>query len=137
MWELIIGAVVKVFSGPILDGYKARLASMNTTDRIAAEVAIKDLEAERDRRLAQKELGLAGMNHPVWWIAWCLFVIPVGLYHATIFMLSTLGIPPSQFAVLKVPPDQQALSSVIIQYLFIAQAGAGVAGALITRLSRR
>jgi hypothetical protein len=36
--------------------------------------------------------------------------------------------------VLKVPPDQQELSRAIIQYLFLAQAGAGVAGAIIRRL---
>jgi hypothetical protein len=117
----------------VVDGYKAKLAAGNTTDRLAVELATKDLEAEIARRNAQRDLGIAGMSHPVWWIAWGLFVIPVGVYHAAIFILSTLGIGPETYAVLKVPPDQQKLSETIIASLFLAQAGAGVAGALIKR----
>lgn len=133
----MIQAILGFIGGPIvkgvIDGYKAKLAATNTTDRLAVELATKDIEAEIARRNAQRDLGIAGMSHPVWWIAWGLFVIPVGLYHATIFILSTLGIGPETYAVLKVPLDQQELSKVVIQYLFIAQAGAGVAGALIKR----
>lgn len=130
--SLIGGPIVK----GLIDGYKAKLEAQNDSDRIAADLAGKAIEAEIARRNAQRDLGIASMSHPVWWVAWGLFVIPVGLYHASIFILSTLGIGPDVYAVLKVPPDQQELSRVIIQYLFLAQGGAGVAGALIKRLAK-
>ena len=143
MWS-ILGSLI---GGPIVNGlisaYKAKLDAANTQGRIAADLAAKDIEAERDRRLAQRDLGIASMSHPVWWLAWGLFVIPVGLYHAMIFLLSTFGIPPCSpkiltgcFTVLEVPPDQKKLSEAVIQYLFLAQAASGVAGAVIKRLTR-
>lgn len=143
--------MVKWFAGllaqPVIDGilsgYKARLEAGNTTDRLAVELAAKDIDGEIERRKAQRDLGIASMSHPVWWLAWALFVIPVGIYHAAIFTLSTLSIPPCGlgivegcYSVLRVPPAQEELSKAIIQYLFLAQAGAGIAGAAIRRLSR-
>lgn len=135
---MMLAFITSLLSGPlvrgVIEGYRLKLDAANTRDRIAADLAEKAIDAERARRDAQRDLGIAGMSHPVWWVAWGLFVVPVGLYHATIFVLSTLGIGPETYAVLKVPPDQQELSRAIIQYLFLAQAGAGVAGAIIKRL---
>jgi len=136
MWafltNLIAGPIVK----GLIEAYKAKLANATEKDKLAVDLAGKEIEAQIAHKMAQRDLGIAGMNHPVWWIAWALFVIPVGLYHATIFILSTLSIGPETYAVLKVPPAQEALSSAIISYLFLAQAGAGVIGAAIKRLSR-
>jgi hypothetical protein len=138
---LMLSWLAKFLTAPIIGGflnaYKAKLAAANDSDRIAADLAGKAIEAEIARRNAQRDLGIASMSHPVWWIAWGLFVIPVGLYHASIFVLSILSIGPDVYAVLKVPPDQQELSRTIIQYLFLAQGGAGVAGALIQLLAKR
>ena len=136
MWTFL-GSLI---GGPVVNGllkaYQSKLEAQNTRDAKAAELAVEDIRAEIARRGAQRDLGIAAMSHPVWWVAWGLFVIPVGLYHATIFILSTLGIGPETYAVLKVPADQQRLSEVVIQYLFLAQASAGVAGVVIKRLAR-
>ena len=137
MWTIL----AKLIGGPIVNGliqaYKAKLTNATEKDKLAVDLAAKEIEAETARRMAQRDLGIAGMSHPVWWIAWGLFVIPVGLYHATIFVLSTLSIGPDTYAVLKVPPAQEELSATIISYLFLAQAGSGVVGAAIKRLSAR
>lgn len=129
-----------LIGGPIVNGlikaYQAKLDAANQRDRVAADLAAKDIEAEIARRNAQRDLGIASMNHPVWWVAWGLFVIPVGLYHAAIFILSVMSIGPDTYAVLKVPPAQEELSRAIIQYLFLAQAGSGIAGAVIKRLTK-
>ena len=137
MWTWLASFLTGPIVKGVLDGYKAKLAAANDSDRIAADLAGKAIEAEIARRNAQRDLGIASMSHPVWWIAWGLFVIPVGLYHATIFILSTLGIGPETFAVLRVPPDQQQLSNAVIQYLFLAQGGVGIAGTLIQRIARK
>ncbi len=132
--------LISLLTGPIinglLDGYKAKLAATNTEDKLAVELAVADINAERDRRNAQRDLGIAGMNHPVWWVAWGLFVIPVGLYNATIFILSTLSIGPSTFSVLQVPVAQEQLMATIVQSIFLAQGISGIAGAAIKRFSR-
>lgn len=141
--------LLSFISGPLLsklvDVYKLRLDAQNSQDQKSLELAVEDIHAEIARRSAQRDLGIAAMNHPVWWLAWILFVIPVGLYHASIFLLSTFGIPPCSvakgvvtgcFTILEVPSDQKDLSKAVIQYLFLAQAGSGVAGAVIKRLTR-
>jgi len=96
-----------------------------------------DIEAEKARRSAQRDLGIAAMGHPVWWLAWSLFVIPVGVYNAAIFTLSILSIPPDTYAVLRVPLEQERLARDVIEYLFLAQGGAGIAGAIIGRFAKR
>lgn len=132
--------IASFIAGPvvngILNGYKAKLAAGNETDRLAVELASKSIEADIARRNAQRDLGIAGMNHPVWWLGWVLFVIPVGLYNAAIFILSTLGIPPDTFAVLRVPLEQEQLARTVVEYFFLAQGGTGIAGLLVSRFSK-
>ncbi len=136
-----------LIGGPIVNGlinaYKAKLSAENTRDHIAADLAKADIEAQIARRHAQRDLGIAAMSHPAWWAAWLLFVIPVGLYNAAIFMLSTFGIPPCTaevvegcFTVLQVPAAQEKIANDIVGFIFLAQGGAGVAGAVIQRLTR-
>jgi hypothetical protein len=136
MW----GMLASLIGGPILNSlvaaYKARLEATNTTDKLAVELAIKDIEAEIARRNAQRDLGIAGMSHPVWWIAWALFVLPVGAYHAAIFMLSIFSIGPDVYAVLKVPAEQEAMGRAVVEYIFLAQGTSGIAGAIISRFKR-
>jgi hypothetical protein len=144
MW----GMIANLIGGPIVKGllnaYKSKLTADNVTDRLAADLALKDIDARIERTRARKELGLMAMTHPVWWFAWCMFVIPVGLYHAMIFMLSTFGIPPCTaeivegcFTVLKVPSDQAETARIIVRNIFFAQGGLGLAGLLIKRFERR
>jgi hypothetical protein len=130
--EFVTGKTI----GLLLEGYKAKLAATNTSDKHAVDLALADINAERARREAQRDLGIAAMNHPVWWIAWGLFVIPVGIYNAAIFLLSTAGIGPETFAVLRVPGAQEALMGSIIQSIFLAQGVSGIAGAVIKRFGR-
>jgi hypothetical protein len=136
MWEwlgnLLAGPVVT----GLLNAYKAKLAATNATDEAALSLAVAQINAEIARKAAQKDLGIASMSHPVWWMAWGLFVIPVGLYHATIFLLSTFGVDPHTFAVLKVPAEEQALSQSVIEYLFLAQSTSGVIGAVVKRFTK-
>lgn len=137
MW----GWIANLVGGPIVRGllnaYKAKLAATNTRDKYATDLAIKDIEARIERTKARRDLGLAAMSHPVWWVAWALFVLPVGFYHAAIYSLSVLSIGPDQYAVLQVPPQQEEWGRLIVQNIFFAQAGSGIAGAVIQRFGKR
>jgi hypothetical protein len=87
------------------------------------------------------------MTHKVWWVAWALFVLPVGLYEAMIFFVSTFdawlntpgcvipeigqavraGARVCEYFVRRVPPAQEQLAVQITGTIFVAQAGTGVA----------
>jgi hypothetical protein len=130
--DLIGGPIVKA----LLDGYKATLDARNTRDHQAVDLAKADIEASVAHSKDRRDLGIAAMSHPVWWIAWSLFVIPPGLHHAAIYLMSTLGIGPDQFAVLAVPTEQKAMTREIVSTIFFLQGGSGIAGAVIQRLTK-
>src|SRR5689334_18102598 len=65
------------------------------------EVSIAVVQAEIAAKQAQKEMNIVGMSHPVWWVAWALFVLPVGFYHFMIHFVSTFHL---EMVVDRVPP---------------------------------
>jgi hypothetical protein len=125
----LLGADGIIGKGFDLAAKKADVAHLDLATLSAEKraVLIEAIKGDTTRTQVQGGLVMAAMSHKVWWWAWGLFVFPVGLYHATIFMLSTFGIGPETFAVLKVPPDQGEWARDIIKTIFIAQAGTGVA----------
>lgn len=137
MWKILANLIGGPIVKGLLDGYKARLAATNTRDRLAVDMALKETDAEIARVNARKELGILAMSHPIWWVAWGLFVIPIGIYNATIYILSTLSIGPDTYAVLQVPYEQEELGRIVVQYIFIAQGGSGIAGAVLKRFGAR
>lgn len=63
MWQAILG----FFGGPVIkgliDGYKAKLEAGNTTDRIAADLAGRELEVERREIEVQGDYKRALLGH--------------------------------------------------------------------------
>lgn len=57
--SLIAGPIVK----GVLDGYKAKLASGNTSERIAAELAERELSVQEREIAAQTQLRIAQIGH--------------------------------------------------------------------------
>jgi hypothetical protein len=129
-----------IIGGPIvnalLDGYKAKLSAENTRDNQAVDLAKSDIDASIKRSEHRRDLGLAAMSHPVWWLAWALFIIPAGLHHAAIYVLSTLSVGPAEFAVLAVPLEQKAITREFIQWMLGAQVTSGIAGAVLKRFAK-
>jgi hypothetical protein len=78
-------------------------------------VAIVQAEGRRqERALSVYEIML---NHPIFWIAWGLGVLPVMLWHASIFWVSTF--PFWGWLVLKVPPEQIEFSKTVVGNVFL------------------
>lgn len=105
-----------------------------TDERKTVNLAIIASEVERIK--GSNAIIQEGMNHPVWWWAWALFVIPVGFYHAAIFVLSTFGIPPTTFKVLQVPPMQEQWAMWIVLSIFGAQVASGIVTTITNKLNR-
>jgi len=84
---------------------------------------------------AQKELNLVGMNHPIWWIAWAVFVLPVGAYHACIHWVSIF--PGLGWTILRVPPMQEQWDMYIVGSIFGAQVTSGIVKSIAEAWARR
>jgi hypothetical protein len=136
MLAWLASTALGAITGPLLNAYKARLAATNTTDKLAVDLALADISAERDRRNAQRDMGIMAMNHWLWWVAWGLFVIPVGIHHAAVYAVSILGITPDVLVILAVPEAERLRGDAIVQAIFLLQSGAGIAGTLIKRFAR-
>lgn len=128
--------------------YKARVGA-------AEKLGSEALRVEAARQEAWGKVTIKAMAHPMWWVAWALFVIPVGLYDGMIYFVSTfdawLNVPgclipahgghvydPAlvcEWFVTKVPPDQGASRTNIIYFIFGSQAASGAAAGIAQALS--
>lgn len=154
-------AVMGSLVGPVLsylekrtDADVQKLQIREGMSRDAALAIIKDAGAARE---ATRDVILAAMSHPIWWVAWAIFVVPVGLYHAAIFGVSTLdawintpgchipelgeavraGARICEAWVRRVPATQEAWAQQIIGNVFLAQAGTGAVAGIVSAVSRR
>lgn len=103
------------------------LTGIEVTSVVSAEIA---------RQNAQAGLVSAMMSHPIWWVGWALFVVPVGLYSALIHFKSILcpfyesvctwNIPA-------VPPTQAAWDHYVVLSFF----GLAAAGSIVTALASK
>lgn len=93
----------------------------------AKDVGIAVVQAETARYQAAASVLQVAMGHPVFWIAWALGVLPVMLYYASIFWVSTF--PALGWSVLKAPADALEFAHQITGWMFgIAGASSLVAG---------
>jgi hypothetical protein len=126
-----------------VERYKADVGAITTLGGEA-------LRIEAARHAAQANVAIAAMAHPIWWAAWAMFVVPVGIYDGLIYFVSTFDawlntpgcvIPKAgetiragarlcEWYVRAVPPDQAASRANIIYFIFGAQAASGVAAGL-------
>lgn len=84
----MLAILAKILSGPIIggmvDGYKAKLAAGNTTERIAADLAGRELAVQQRERELQTQLLIVEQGHwatrwvrPVWSLPFVLFTFKV------------------------------------------------------------
>lgn len=60
--------LLSFLSGPVIkglvEGYKAKLAAGNTSERIAADLAGRELQVQQVETIAQNQLKMAEIGHP-------------------------------------------------------------------------
>lgn len=86
--------------GGLVDGYKAKLAAGNTADRIAAELAQRELAVQEAEVNAQAQLKVAQVGH--FWEPEKLFAYIIVIYFAKIVLFdkvigSVAGYTPNIF----------------------------------------
>lgn len=128
--------------------YKAKVGAVAGTSQEA-------LRIEGMRFKTWSHVAIAAMTHPIWWVGWTLFVIPVGFYDAKIYIVSTFAdvlntpgcfVPAVNHAVShaahicewyvqQVPPAQGASRLEIMKFIFGGQAAAGASAGIAQALS--
>jgi hypothetical protein len=84
MWSTLASLLTNILGGPVVNGliaaYKAKLDAANTTDRLAADLAAKEIAAEIETRKQAAAIVLAEQGR--WWTAIIrpLAALPVVVY---------------------------------------------------------
>ncbi len=126
--DLLLGGIVEKFTAPLLSAYQAKLTAETDSERLAADEAIKGIEAARDIALAE-----AADRWSATRLGRLLIVIPFGLWWAAIYLVQILnpwfGL---SLVVIDVPPRINDMALVLIPAIVI-----GDAGALLARRLKR
>lgn len=48
--------------------------------------AVEMMKTEQALVAARRDVMIAGMSHPIWWLGWALFVAPLGVYWAKVIV---------------------------------------------------
>jgi hypothetical protein len=138
----VANAVVGVFGSAILQPILSAWAKSRDVnlEELRARLGVERDEAtallahEGQRIAAQASDRQAMMSHRVWWIAWALFVLPVGLYHAAIYAVSILDAP---IVIRRVPATQEAWGQLVVLSMFGLYATTGIVDAVLARLAKK
>lgn len=95
------------------------------------DVSIELIKGEIARQNAVRDVTVASMNHPIYWVAWAMFVLPVALYHGSIFWVSVF--PGLGWTILKVPPDQIEFAKTIVLSMFGLHATSSILTGVLQR----
>jgi hypothetical protein len=108
-----------------------RVVEINNSATVSTEVIKNDTA----HITAVRDVTMAMLNHPVFWVAWGLGVFPVLTYHAAIFFVSTF--PALGWTVLKVPNEELEYARLVVGSVFTltgtSTVVAGIASAWIKR----
>lgn len=126
--DLLLGGIIEKFTGPLLSAYQAKLSAETDQQKLAADEAIRGIEAARDIAVAE-----AADRWSATRLGRLLIVIPFGLWWAAIYMVQILnpwfGLG---LVVIDVPPRINDMALVLIPAIVI-----GDAGALLARRLKR
>jgi hypothetical protein len=126
--DLLLGGVVEKFTTPLLAAYQARLTAQTDKDRLAAEQAIKSIEAARDIAVIEAADRWSATRVGRW-----LIVVPFGLWWAAIYLIQIVnpwfGL---SLVVVDVPKHINDMALVLIPAIVM-----GDAGALLARRLKR
>jgi hypothetical protein len=114
---------METFTAPLLSAWKAKFDAETDEERLAAEQAIKGIEAARDIAVAEAADRWSATRVGRW-----LIVVPFGMWWASIYLVQIinpwLGL---HLIVIDVPPDIHSMALVLVPAIVIGDAGALIA----------
>jgi hypothetical protein len=124
IWAALLKWITGDLVGQLTKAYEARLRAQNETEKLIADVAVKDIEARIEANRLSASVVKEGMQHKVFWIPWLIAAIPTSLWFAW-GMLDSLfnGALPDVAAL---PPQLKQYADVVFANIFFV--GGGVKG---------
>lgn len=113
----ISGDLISRLVGPLSDAYKARLAAETEEDKLAADLAARQIEARMEIAVAEM-----GDRWSATRIGRLLIVVPYGLWWLTIMLDSLLG-NVSWLDPKALPPNIKDMANVLVPAILVADAG--------------
>lgn len=84
MWAILANLIGGPVVNGLINGYKAKLEAGNTSDRIAADLAQRELAVQQAETATQAQLKVAEIGHP--WEPEKLFAYVIVIYFAKIVL---------------------------------------------------
>ena len=145
--EWIASIFLKVFTGGTLS-FVSNIVSKLSDQHVAVVQAQTGLTAAQTNAVVTAEVarqGIVGnvmmsmMNHPIWWVGWALFVLPVGAYDALIHIKS-LACPfmadACTWNIPRVPSTQEDWDKMVVLSFFGIFGASAVVGAIVSKMGR-
>lgn len=116
----LTGGVIGAFTKPLVQAYEARLKAQNDSERLAADQAIKSIEAARDIAVIEAADRLSATRVGRW-----LIVVPFGLWWSAIYLVQIVN--PWfgwSLTVIDVPGHIHDMAQILVPAIVLADAGA-------------
>lgn len=84
MWSFLLSLISGPIIGGVIDGYKAKIAAGNTSERIAADLAQRELEVQKAESDARSALKIAQIGH--WYEPEKLFAYSLWIFFTKVFL---------------------------------------------------
>ncbi|MCG7507049.1 hypothetical protein [Mesorhizobium retamae] len=124
MWAAIVKWLTSSLVGQLTEAYKAKLAAQNDEQRLVAEAAIKQLEAEMQARAGAKEIRLATAG---FWEMRVIAAVIAGCFalHLLLVTLDTCFSLGWRVAAFPAPFDQWE-GTILLSFFGVQVAGQGI-----------
>jgi hypothetical protein len=93
--------------------------------------AIALMQADQALIAARRDATIAGMNHPIWWLGWALFVLPLGIYWCKVIVWDKVLALGSTDPLSGMVGDW---AGYVVVGLFGLQVGSGLIGTILNRV---
>ena len=124
MWSAIIRLITGDLLGKLAEAYQARLRAQNETEKLVADVAIKDIERQMADRAAAKEIRLATAGF------WEMRLITVLIAAPFVLHLNLVALDTSFKLGWKIPafpaPFDQWQGAILLSFFGIHVIGQGI-----------
>ncbi len=134
MWAKMLSIFTGSLFGQLRQAYEAKLKASNETERLVADVAIKDIERQIEERRAAKDIRLATA---VFWEMRLITAVIAGcvtLHFAAVSLDTVFGFG---WGIPRYPPPMDEWEATILLSFFGLQAGATAVNALAAAIRGR
>lgn len=143
----IPGLLLKMFTGPVLS-FVSNIVGKLSDEHVAIVQAQTGLTAAQTTAVVGAEIArqnvvgnvmVTMMNHPIWWVGWALFVLPVGFYDALIHIKSLacpFDVAACAWNIPRVPATQEDWDKMVVLSFFGIFGASTVVSAIVSKMGK-